>query len=46
MNHGYFVALNMGYNDEASERSHLGVLFVSETIYVSNILFVSEKYVL
>lgn len=40
MNHGYFVVLNMSYNDEAS------VLFVAETIYVSNILFVSEKYVL
>lgn len=39
MNHGYFVVLNVSYNNEASKRSHLGVLFVAETIYVVNFLF-------
>lgn len=34
MNHGYFVVLNVStsYNNEVSERSHLGALFVAETI--------------
>lgn len=40
---GYFAVLHVSYNNEASERSHLGALFVRETIYVSNILLVSVK---